>query len=112
MLGDHLTLVQDADLVAAGTDRDWPAHELRWCRIAVAVEFNPRVRADDRRYNFVGIERDRWQRSQQRALLLETVRGPLASRLVQPHVGHLVAPLGRQCQVVLETGQVFGTPSQ
>ena len=68
--------------------------------------------ADDGRHHLIGIEGDRRQRPQQRAFAPEAVRGPLAGRLVDAHVGHTVAPPGRQSQVVFEADQFVGTPGQ
>ena len=49
MLGHHLTLVQHAEFVTAGANRDGPARQLRRCRVAIAVELDPGMRSDDRR---------------------------------------------------------------
>ncbi len=112
MLGQHLTLVEDADRVAVGADRDRPASELRRCRIAVAVELDPRMGTDDRGHDLVGVQRDRRQRAQPRALTQEAIDRPLFGRLMEPHVGHLVTPQWCQSQVVLEARQLRPTAGQ
>ena len=98
MLGHHLALVQHADLVTVGANDDRPAHPLRRCRIAIAVELDPRMGSDDGRYDLIGIERDRRQGTKQRAFALEAIDRPLPGRLVDPHVGHLVAPQGAKAR--------------
>ena len=44
--------------------------------------------------------------------LLEAIDRPFAGRLVEPHVGHLVAPGGRQGQVILEADQFLAAAGQ
>ena len=50
--------------------------------------------------------------SQQSPLLLETVDRPRAGLLVKPDVGDLIAPGGRQGQIVLEARQFFAAAGQ
>ena len=58
MLGHHQAVVQDADFMTVSADCDWLARALRRCRVTIAVEFDPQVRADDCRHDFVGVEGD------------------------------------------------------
>ncbi len=50
--------------------------------------------------------------AQQRSLLLETVYRPFSSRLMRPDVGNLVAPPGRERDVVLEADELLATTGQ
>ena len=43
MLGHHLALVQDADFMTVGANRDRLAHQVRRHRVAVRVELDPRM---------------------------------------------------------------------
>src|SRR3954447_3540501 len=54
MMGEYLALVEHADRVMAGANRDGPAHPLRWCRVAIAVELDPCMGSDDRRHDLIG----------------------------------------------------------
>ena len=69
VLGHHPAFVQQAQLIAAGANRDRSAHELRRRGIAIAVEGDAGMRTDDGRDNFVGVEGDGGQRPQQSAFL-------------------------------------------
>ena len=65
MPGNHLALVQDADLMTVGANRDRLAHQVRRHRVAIRVELDPRMRTDDSRHDLVGVEGDcgKWRSS-------------------------------------------------
>ncbi len=94
MLGHYLALVQDADVMTVGANRNRLAYHVRRHRVAIRVELDPRIRTDHSRYDLVGVEGDCGQCAQQRSLVLEPVYRPFSSRLMSPHVGNLVAPPG------------------
>src|SRR5580658_6955517 len=112
MPGHHLALVQDADLMTIGANRDRLARQVRRHRVVVRVELDPREWTDDSRHDLVGVEGDSGQCAQQRTLLLETVYRPFSSRLMRPDVGNLVAPPGCERNVVLEADELVTTTGQ
>src|SRR5260370_2066494 len=56
VLRHYLAFMQQAEFITVGANGDGSAHELRWHRIAIAVESNASMRADDRRHDFVAVE--------------------------------------------------------
>src|SRR5271165_4064371 len=112
MLGHHLPLMEHAELITSGANSDWPAHQGRRCRIAVAVELNPCVGTDDGRHDLVGVEGNGRQLAEQRPLVLEAIHWPLAGCLMDSHIGHLVEPARCESQVVLEADQLLTTSGQ
>src|SRR5271166_2388208 len=112
MPGNDLALVQDADLMTVGANRDRLAHQVRRHRVAVRVELDPCMRTDDSRHDLVGVEGDSGQCAQQRSLLLEPVYRSYSSRLMRPDVGNLVTPPRRERDVVLEADEFVTTTGQ
>ena len=58
MLGHHLALMQDADFMTVGANRDRLAHQARRHRVAIRVELDPGMRTDNSRHDLVGVEGD------------------------------------------------------
>src|SRR5919201_3469631 len=107
-----MAFVQNADLIATGPNAHRPACQCWWYRVTVAIELDPRMGTGDGRHDFVGVEGDRRQLAEQRALVLEAIDGPLAGGFVNPHVSNLVEPPGRERQVILEVDQFLATSGQ
>ncbi len=110
--GHQLAFMQQTQFIAAGADGQGFAHELRRRRVAIAVEGDAGMRIDDGRHDFVRVEGHGGQRSQQGTLLLEAIDGALARGLMSADVGHLIAPVNRQSEVIFEARQLLGPAGQ
>ena len=108
----HLAFVQQTQFITTGTHAEGLAYELRRRGIAIAVEGDAGMRTDDSRHHFIAVEGNGGQRPQQSTFLVKTIDGPFAGGLMDPHVGHLIAPVNCQSEVVFKARQLIGPAGQ
>ena len=110
--GDFASLVDHPDVRRRGPHDHRLPRQVGRGGVAIAVELDAGQGSDDGGHDLVRVERQSGQGTQQRTFLLEAIHGAFPGRLMEPHVGHFLAPADGELGVILPAGQLFAPALQ